>query len=120
MRKLISRIFLFVALLSVIFISVSFMQSSSSEKEVLLVETYITGGLSYGVSIFHNDKPTEFIEMDFKSIIEEGKGEGEMVRKMVEEKGKIIRNTLQMLYNDGWKLEGTIGGDSSSKFILTK
>ena len=67
----------------------------------------------------HNDKPTEFIEMDYKSIIEEGESEI-IFRKMAEEKGRTISNTLQKLYNDGWKLEGTNGGDSFSRYILTK
>jgi hypothetical protein len=120
MKKLLNRTILFVVLLSAIFVIVSFTYSNSSEKKVLLVESYMGVG-SYGVALFHNDKPTEFIEMDYKSIIEEGEGESEIIfRKMAEEKGRIISNTLQKLYDDGWKLEGTNGGDSVHRYILTK
>lgn len=121
MKKLITKSLLAVAVLSAIFVIVSFTFNNSSEKEVLLVESYMANA-SYGVAIFHNDKPTEFIEMDYMSIIEEGEGESEIkiFRKMAEEKGRIISNTLQNLYIDGWKLEGTNGGDDFHRYILTK
>jgi len=119
MKKLLNRTILFVAILSAIFVIVSFTNSNSSKKEVLLVENYMAGE-SYGVAIFHNDKPTEFIEMDYRAIIEEGEGENEMFKKLAEQKGRIISNTLQKLYDDGWKLEGTNGGDGFHQYILTK
>jgi len=120
MKKLLNRTILFVAILSAIFVIVSFTNSNSSKKEVLLVENYIAGE-SYGVAIFHNNKPTEFIEMDNGSIIEVGEGESEIIfKKMAEQKGRIISNTLQKLYDDGWKLEGTNGGDGFHQYILTK
>lgn len=106
MKKLIQRSILFVTLLSAIFVTVSFTLNKSSEKEVLLVQGILMGELS-GVYIYHNDKPTEFIE----TVISE---------KMIVENGEIIKSTLQELYKNGWKLEATNGGDQVQRYILTK
>lgn len=121
MKKIIKSSILFVVLLSTIFVIVSFIQSNSSEKEVLLVETYVSvepGG--YGLAIFHNDRPTEFILMNYKSIYATLNEDEDPIKKLIKEKGKILKSTLQKLYNDGWELEGTNGGDGFQKYILTK
>lgn len=108
MKKLITRSILFAVLLSAIFAIVSFTQSNSSNHEVLLVEVGARGS-TLGVFIFHDDRPTEFIEIDISKI-----------EKVTEEVGETVRSTLQNLYNEGWKLEGTSGGDTSQRYILTK
>jgi hypothetical protein len=106
MNKLIKRSIVFVALVSTIFVVVSFTNHGTSNKEVLLVEVMITPPLS-GVYIYYNDKPTEFIK-------------SEISEKMITEIAESFQSTLQKLYNDGWKLEGTNGGDVVQRYILTK
>ena len=118
MKKLIAKSVLAVVALSTIIVIVSFSFSNPTEKEVLLVETYMSiQPTGFGLAIFHNDKPTEFIEMDYESILEEGEG---VMRKYTEKKGMMLKSTMQKLYNDGWELEGTNGGDGTQRYILSK
>ena len=105
MNKLIKRSILFVALISTIFVIVSFTNHGTSNKEVLLVEVMMMP--ESGIHIYYNDKPTEFIK-------------SEISEKMITEIAESFQSTLQKLYNDGWKLEGTNGGDQVQRFILTK
>jgi len=118
MKKLITKSVLAVTVLSAIIVLVSFRYSKSPKKDVLLVETYmLVQPTGFGLAIFHNDKPTEFIEMDYESMFEEGE---DAMRKYTEEKGTMLKSTLQKLYNDGWELEGTNAGDGIQRYILTK
>jgi transcriptional antiterminator len=74
----------------------------------------------YGLTVLRNDKPTEFILTDFESIKASLVEGDDYPAKMLEEKGKLVRSTLQKLYNEGWKLEGTNGGDSYQTYIMFK
>ncbi|MDB4583408.1 hypothetical protein N9164_09665 [Draconibacterium sp.] len=118
MKKLIRNSAIAIAVLSAIVVIVSFTNSNAPKKEVLLVETYmLVEPTGFGLAIFHNDKPTEFIEMDYEAIFEEGE---DVMRKYTEQKGAMLKSTMQKLYNDGWELEGTNGGDGIQRYILTK
>lgn len=35
-------------------------------------------------------------------------------------RGKVVRDKLQELYDDGWVLEGLTGGDSYSRYVFRK
>jgi len=119
MKKLLSKTILAIIFLSAISIVFSFTNSNSAKKKVLIIQTYVSFETeARGLAILHNDKPTEFIVADQKSIYSSKKGE-DIFRNMVEEPGRMLSRTLQKFYDKGWDLEGITGGDMPT-YILVK
>jgi len=96
-----------IGVISLFLISAKNTQTQNSNKEILLVEIYVIRNTP-GMFIFHNDKPTERLDLDLIS------------KKTVEPNGQVIKSKFQELYEQGWELEGMNGGDQIQRYILTK
>src|SRR5262245_61701919 len=100
------------ALSLAVFAVLFFSSASAQKKEVLIMEiNYITG--YSGIYLHWQNKETEFIDTEKPTT-----------KAKIKEQGKILRDVLQRLYDEGFEIEnstwGTIDDDEVIRYVLVK
>ena len=119
MKKLIPKTIFALALCSIVALTISF-TSKPDKKEVMVIKTFISfEPEGAGLAIFHNDKQTEFKVISHESVYASSNEGEDIMKKLVEEDGKMLLSTLQRFYDQGWELAGITGGELPT-YILTR
>ena len=119
MKKLIPKTIFALALCSIVALTISF-TSKPVKKEVMVIKTYVSfEPEGAGLAIFHNDKQTEFKVISHESLYNSSDEGEDIMKKLVDEDGKMLLNILQRFYDQGWELTGITGSELPT-YILTR